>query len=54
MPLNLFVVLLLLKVKYMPPERVFQICTGAHFVSFICYYYFYSTISKSTQASGNS
>lgn len=53
MPLNLFVVLLLLKVKYMAPERVFQICTAAHFVSFVCYYYFYSTISKSSPASAD-
>lgn len=48
MPLNLFVVLLLLKVKYLSPEIVFQVCTGAHFISFCCYYYFYKTLSKSS------
>lgn len=53
MPLNLFVVLLLLKVKYLSPERVFQVCTGAHFVSFCCYYYFYNTMSKSINAGMN-
>jgi MFS family permease len=46
MPLNLFVVVLLLKIKFLSPERVFQVCTGAHFISFVCYYYFYSTMSK--------
>jgi MFS family permease len=48
MPLNLFVVILLLKVKFLSPSSVFKICTGAHFVSFCCYYYFYKTMSKQT------
>lgn len=52
MPLNLFVVVLLLKVKYLSPERVFQVCTGAHFVSFCCYYYFYKTLNKASVGSG--
>ena len=52
MPLNLFVVVLLLKVKYMSSERVFQICTFTHFVSFCCYYYFYRTIPKPIHGTG--
>ena len=40
-PLNIFVVLLLLKIKYLSPAVVFQVCTVAHFVSFVSYGYFY-------------
>ncbi|CAM9103195.1 unnamed protein product, partial [Ectocarpus fasciculatus] len=39
-PLNFFVVILLLKIKYLTPEAVFQLCTGAHFISLLCYFYF--------------
>ena len=46
-PLNAFVVLLLLKVKYLDSRTVFTICTLAHAVSFACYYYFYSTLKNS-------
>lgn len=41
-PLNMFVVLLLLKIKYLSPERVFMICTCAHALSLVCYWHFYS------------
>jgi MFS family permease len=44
MPLNLFVVVLLLKIKFLSSERVFQLCTGAHFVSFLFYLFFYKTL----------
>jgi predicted MFS family arabinose efflux permease len=47
-PLNAFVVLLLLKIKYLDSKTVFTICTLAHAVSFLCYAYFYSTL-KSTE-----
>jgi len=43
-PLNIFVVLLLLKVKYLSSEAVFSVCTAAHAISFVCYGYFYSTM----------
>lgn len=45
-PLNAFVVLLLLKIKFLSPQIVFGICTGAHAMSFICYLYFYQTTQK--------
>ena len=44
-PLNAFVVLLLLKIKYLSPQIVFSVCTGAHAVAFLCYYYFYININ---------
>jgi MFS transporter, MFS domain-containing protein family, molybdate-anion transporter len=43
MPLNLFVVLLLLKIKLLSPPTVFKICAVAHLVSFCCYLYFYTS-----------
>ena len=43
-PLNAFVVLLLLKIKYLSPRIVFSVCTCAHAVAFACYYYFYANI----------
>jgi hypothetical protein len=49
MPLNLFVVVLLLKIKFLSSERVFQLCTGAHLVSFLSYLYFYKTLKLNDQ-----
>ena len=46
MPLNAFVVLLLLKIKNLSPQRVFLACAGAHAVSFLSYSYFYSSSGK--------
>jgi hypothetical protein len=43
-PLNAFVVLILLKIKYLSPKIVFAICTFTHGVSFLCYYFFYTKI----------
>lgn len=40
-PLNAFVVILLLKIKYLSSVIVFQVCTAAHLVSFCSYLYFY-------------
>jgi MFS family permease len=40
-PLNAFVVLLLLKIKFMPAYVVFMICAATHFFSFLAYMYFY-------------
>ena len=45
-PLNAFVVLLLLKIKYLSPQIVFSVCTGAHATAFLCYLYFYSNIGS--------
>jgi predicted MFS family arabinose efflux permease len=45
MPLNAFVVLLLLKIKYLSSFIVFSICTAAHAVAFLCYAYFYMHIN---------
>lgn len=52
-PLNAFVVILLLKVKYLDSRTVFTICTLAHGVSFICYLYFYSTLKSNEIDGGN-
>lgn len=41
-PLNLFVVVLLLKIKLLSPTIVFTICGFTHLVSFSCYFHFYS------------
>jgi hypothetical protein len=49
-PLNIFVVLLLLKFKYLSSETVLSVCTLAHAVSFICYGYFYWTIKESSDS----
>jgi hypothetical protein len=45
-PLNAFVVLLLLKIKYLSSEIVFQVCTFAHFVALVSYGYFYFSRSQ--------
>ena len=42
LPLNLFVVVLLLKIKYLSSQTVFTICTATHGLAFLCYLYFYS------------
>jgi hypothetical protein len=42
MPLNAFVVVLLLKIKYLSSQVVFSICAGAHGLAFLCYLYFYT------------
>ena len=39
-PLNLFVVLLLLKIKLMAPTTVFMICAGTHAVGLLSYMFF--------------
>lgn len=51
-PLNFFVVLLLLKVKFLSPTTVFTICTFAQGIAFACYYYFYSTLKRDTGPPG--
>ena len=40
-PLNAFVVILLLKIKFLSPQIVFLICTISHATAFLCYLYFY-------------
>merc|ERR1719231_108735 len=45
-PLNAFVVILLLKIKYFSSQVVFMICTISHGVALCCYTYFYFNISK--------
>jgi predicted MFS family arabinose efflux permease len=40
-PLNAFVILLLLKIKFVSPFAIFIICTTFHGLSFLCYCYFY-------------
>jgi MFS family permease len=45
-PLNLFVVLLLLKIKYFSSETVFAICTITHGAAFAFYSFFYYYESK--------
>jgi len=42
MPLNAFVVLLLLKIKYLSPQKVFLACATVHVAAFFSYLYFYS------------
>jgi MFS family permease len=41
-PLNIFVVVLLLKIKFLSSRIVFCICSIAHGIAFLCYFYFYS------------
>jgi hypothetical protein len=41
-PLNAFVVLLLLKIKYLSSQVVFSICTATHGLAFLCYLYFFT------------
>lgn len=50
-PLNAFVVLLLLKIKYLSSFIVFSICTGAHATAFLCYLYFYTQIHSNVKTS---
>lgn len=45
-PLNAFVVLLLLKIKFLSPKIVFGVCTVTHAISFACYAFFYAKIQK--------
>ena len=52
MPLNAFVVLLLLKVKYLSPHFVFGICTVAHSISLGGYLYFYCAVQKTDLSIG--
>jgi hypothetical protein len=40
-PLNAFVVFLLLKVEFLSPVIVFSICTITHGIALLCYSYFY-------------
>ena len=46
-PLNAFVVLLLLKIKFMSSQVVFMICTATHAIAFFCYLYFYTFMRQS-------
>jgi MFS transporter, MFS domain-containing protein family, molybdate-anion transporter len=41
-PLNAFVVILLLKIKFLSSKLVFTVCASSHAVAFLCYLYFYS------------
>ena len=50
-PLNAFVVILLLKIKYLSPRVVFTVCTVSHAMAFLCYYYFYSSLKSGTSSS---
>jgi predicted MFS family arabinose efflux permease len=52
-PLNAFVVLLLLKIKFLSSRVVFMICAMAHGTAFLCYYYFYSSSRTSDKASSS-
>ena len=49
-PLNIFVVFLLLKIKLLSSQNVFLICALAHFVSLVCYAYFYVTSKEGMQS----
>ena len=40
-PLNAFVVILLLKIKFLSPQTVFIICSISHAIALLCYLYFY-------------
>ena len=50
-PLNIFVVLLLLKFKYLSSSTVLSVCTAAHAIAFVAYFYFYTTM-RSTGGEG--
>ena len=54
MPLNAFVVLLLLKIKFLSPQLVFGVCTVAHAIAFASYYFFYSSVSKGDNSMASS
>jgi len=43
-PLNIFVVLLLLKFKYLSSSTVLSVCTAAHAIAFGAYFYFFTTM----------
>jgi len=43
-PLNIFVVLLLLKFKYLSSSTVLSVCTVAHAIAFGAYFYFFTTM----------
>lgn len=45
-PLNAFVVFLLLKIKTFPPTVVFQICAVTHFIALASYLYFYYSMKN--------
>ena len=45
-PLNAFVVLLLLKIKFLSPPIVFAVCTFTHGVALVCYLLFYSRLKR--------
>lgn len=47
-PLNIFVVLLLLKIKFLSSQSVFFVCALAHLVSLVCYGFFYTLSKEST------
>ena len=49
-PLNAFVVLLLLKIKFLSSQVVFLICTLTHLVALLCYGYFYMHSGKGAVA----
>jgi MFS transporter, MFS domain-containing protein family, molybdate-anion transporter len=48
-PLNAFVVLLLLKIKHLSSEMVFSICAGTHALALVCYLYFYMNMPNSSE-----
>lgn len=52
-PLNVFVVALLLHVKDLSTSQVFVMCSAAHFVSLCCYSYFYYSSKESLISSSN-
>lgn len=52
-PLNAFVVVLLLKIKLLSPSIVFYITALAHTVSFVCYLYFYSSVRSGIDSDEN-
>ena len=55
MPLNAFVVLLLLKIKNLSPQLVFGICTFTHGIAFASYFYFYiNSLKRLSLGSGGS
>jgi hypothetical protein len=47
-PLNIFVVFLLLKIKFLSSQSVFFICAMAHLLSLACYGFFYTSSKEST------
>lgn len=45
-PMNAFVVLVLVKVKFMPITVVFAICTFSHMVAYFCFYKFSAVVQE--------